>query len=89
MSLRSYVDLCLFIRMLRAEREAISAEAVEDLAHAADKERAVRVWRAQFSANPMVWFHEHYHYWQGLRLPFLFFYSAFSLRAVFTAFRDS
>ncbi len=66
----------------------MSAEAIDDLEHAADPERALRLWRAQFSANPFVWFHEHYHYWQGLRLPFLLWYASFSLRAVFTVFDE-
>jgi hypothetical protein len=86
--LRSHVDLCLFIRLIRAQRENISVADIDDLEHAQDQERALRLWRAQFNADPMVWFHEHYHYWQGLRLPFLFWYAAYSLRAVFTGFRD-
>ena len=88
MPLRSHVDLCLFVRMLRAEREPISADEIDDLEHAQDQERALRVWRKQYDSNPMVWFHEQYHYWQGLRLPFLFWYAAFSLRAVLTGFAE-
>jgi hypothetical protein len=88
MPLRSHVDLCLFIRMVRAEYESISDTALDDLEHSDDPERALRLWRDQLDNNPKLWFHEQYHYWQGLRLPFLFWYAAFSLRAIFTGLAD-
>jgi len=88
MPLRSHVDLCLFVRMVRAENESISTADLDNLGHAADSERVLQLWRSQFDSNPNVWFHEQYHYWQGLRLPFLFWYAAYSLRAILTGFAD-
>ncbi|RSL17212.1 hypothetical protein EDE15_2742 [Edaphobacter aggregans] len=88
MSLRSHVDMCLFVRIMRADVEHVSSQGIEDLDRAKDVEPALRLWRAQYEAHTTTWFHELYHYWQGLRLPFLFWFACYSFRWIMTGFRD-
>lgn len=80
MPVRSNVDLCLFIRLVSVARERILESEIADLLESDDPERAMRVWRSRFEASRTTLFHEGYHYWQGLRLPFLHWYATFAFR---------
>lgn len=80
MPVRSNVDLCLFIRLVSIAKERILESEIADLLESDDPERAMRVWRSRFEASRTTLFHEGYHYWQGLRLPFLHWYAAFAFR---------
>jgi len=83
MPVRSNVDLCLFIRLVSIARERILESEIADLLESDNPEKAMRVWRSRFDASRTTLFHEGYHYWQGLRLPFLHWYAAFAFRTSF------
>lgn len=88
MSYRSYVDPCLFIVFIHIHEEQVD----EDL------EEALKVFRPEHGAaigpilaklpdrNHQILFHETYHYWQGLRLPYLYRYALLSYRLMMQAF---
>jgi hypothetical protein len=87
-AIRSHIDLWLFVRIMRATSKDVPQEEIEELDKATDLEPAIRLWRKQYEAHPTTWFHELYHYWQGVRLPFLLWYASFSFRGAVTSFRD-
>lgn len=88
MPIRSNVDLCLFIRLISVAKERILESEIKDLAESSDPEKALRVWRSRFEASRTTLFHEGYHYWQGLRLPFLHWYAIFALRTSMLLLRE-
>lgn len=88
MPIRSNVDLCLFIRLVSIAKERILESEIADLAQSEDPEKALRVWRSRFEASRTTLFHEGYHYWQGLRLPFLHWYAIFAFRSSMIVLKD-
>ena len=88
MPIRSHVDMCLFVRFIHVIRENVSSEVIDLLVHSQDRESMFEAWRKQFIATPQVMFHEAYHFWQGLRLPFLYRYAMLSFRVMYLAFRQ-
>ncbi len=88
MPIRSHVDMCLFIRFIHVLRENVPSEVIDLLARSPDRESMFKAWREQFFATPQVMFHETYHFWQGLRLPFLYRYAVLSFRVMYQAFRQ-
>jgi hypothetical protein len=90
MALRSHVDPCQFLRTVYAPPGTISETTAQNLAEAgpADRDRLFQSWRQQFTSNPGLSFHETYHYWQGLRLPFLYWYALDTSRKMFLGFRE-
>lgn len=90
MNLRSHVDPCQFIRSIYAPPGAIANETLAELVTAAprDRERLFSAWRKHVVSNPRLAFHETYHYWQGLRLPFLFWYAVDVNRKMLLVFRE-
>ena len=87
MPVRSQVDPCLFIRIIEFEGGEIPPEAVQLLSDAPERERYFEAWRAQFARSPHLVFHEGYHFWQGVRLPFLTWYATAAFGAVLRLFR--
>jgi hypothetical protein len=87
---RSHVDPCQFIRWIYAPPGAISKQTLEELMDASpsDRERLFKLWRNHSRTTPRLIFHETYHYWQGLRLPFLLWYAIDVNRKMFLAFRE-
>jgi hypothetical protein len=53
-----------------------------------DTESLQSAWLKQFEARPNLFFHEIYHYWQGLQLPFLYKYAVLSHRVVIQAYAE-
>jgi hypothetical protein len=52
-----------------------------------DVDAAFAAWSQHHDANRALMFHETYHYWQGLRLPFLYRYAVAATRNIFLVFR--
>jgi hypothetical protein len=86
MPIRSHVDPCLFIRFIYIEGADVPVDVLTAIEGAPDQERYFRAWRAQYEATPHLIFHESYHFWQGLRLPYLYWYALLSFRAVIQGF---
>lgn len=83
MSIRSHVDPCLFIVVMHIKGEQLESNLVEYLnsTELSDGDQARTLLDLINSRSRQVLFHESYHYWQGLRLPFLY-------RNALGAFRD-
>lgn len=87
--MRSHVDPCAFVVFLHIDGTKIDGDLAKDL--------RTRVFQEGESAHellsrlPMrshqVRFHEEYHYWQGLRLPFVYRYATLALRQAMRAFK--
>jgi hypothetical protein len=87
--MRSHVDPCTFIVYIHIAGEQLAKDLVEGL----------RDFKPEQGKSPQplldrlpprthqVHFHEAYHYWQGLRLPFLYRYAFISFRNTFMAFK--
>lgn len=90
MNLRSHVDPCQFIRSIYAAPGAITDQTLAELMAAApgDRERLFSAWRNHVVSTPRLAFHETYHYWQGLRLPFLLWYAIDVNRKMLIVFRE-
>jgi len=86
MPIRSHVDPCLFARFIYVDGSVVSPAVLEQIEGAPDQERYFAAWRAQHESTPHVIFHEAYHFWQGLRLPYVYWYALLSFRGVAQAF---
>ncbi len=88
--LRSHVDPCLFVRTLYAGPGTIAKDTVDSFASAParDANRLFEAWRIHEKADLRRSFHETYHYWQGLRLPFLYLYGVHVNRGMMMLFRE-
>jgi hypothetical protein len=89
-AVRSHVDLCLFVRYMHANERDLEPEFASRLIQIdmSDKDAVWSAWTDYIIANPNVSFHETYHYWQGLRLPFLYRYAVLSSRITYLAFAE-
>ncbi|MGP4050871.1 hypothetical protein [Streptomyces sp. 2A115] len=86
MRIGSHVDLCMFICSMhvRFEERAPGVDAL--LAGRKDVSALRAAAELQTRASPKVFFHETCHFWQGLRLPFLYRYACLAVRAAYQAF---
>ena len=83
MPIRSHIDLCIFARFIHVRSANIAPEVEQLLETGAQRD----AWVNQFTSDLGMSFHEAYHFWQGLRLPFLHRYALLSFRVVAQAFR--
>jgi hypothetical protein len=88
MPLRSHIDLCFFVRFIHVPLRMVDAELRKSLNDEGDIDAAFAAWSEHHDANKALMFHETYHYWQGLRLPFLYRYAVAATRIIFLAFRE-
>jgi hypothetical protein len=86
--IRSHVDLCLFVRFIHVRPGDLAPEVEGILSEETQQtvESQREAWIKQFSHNLGLSFHEAFHFWQGLRLPFLYRYAQLSLRTINQAF---
>jgi hypothetical protein len=89
MTIRSHVDLCMFIRFMHVRFEDRTAGVGALLADRKDVSALRTAAELQTRASSKVFFHETYHFWQGLRLPFLYRYASLAIRAALQAFDDA
>lgn len=91
MPLRSHVDLCLFIPVVHIPAWQIPEHLDLALRTVKDPREAAAIafeWRDQSEAMRQLLFHETYHFWQGLRLPYLFRYALLAFLESVKAFRE-
>jgi hypothetical protein len=88
MPLRSHVDLSLFVRYVHVTGESVTQETLDSLERADNPNEAFAAWRSQLKDQFQVVFHETYHYWQGLRLPYLYWHAVSTTPLIFQAFRE-
>ncbi len=90
MAMRCHVDPCTFVMYMHITRDELSEDFVRQLtATQWQQGDSARQLLAQLPPRKQqVHFHEAYHFWQGLRLPFLFRYAFISFRQAFMAFKE-
>jgi hypothetical protein len=90
MAIRSHVDLCFFVRFVHMRRDQIPDTVLQTLLNKdrASREELSAAWVQQMSSTTQITFHESYHFWQGLRLPFLHRYAFLSLRVIWQGFKE-
>jgi hypothetical protein len=86
MPVRSHVDLCTFTRFMHAQRHDLDDAVVEALDQELPVEELRRLYWAQLNNQLSTSFHESYHFWQGLRLPYLHRYAVLTFVATSQAF---
>jgi hypothetical protein len=86
--MRSHVDPCSFVVFLHVDGERLDAELAKDLRHMIFQqgESPHELLNRLPMRSHQVRFHEVYHYWQGLRLPFVYRYATLALRQAMRAF---
>lgn len=88
MPIRSHVDMCTFIVFLHVTQDNIDI-ALEEAVKAVELRHGAKVDDVLEKLQPrskQIRFHENYHYWQGLRLPFLYRYAFISFFQMLKAF---
>jgi len=88
--MRSHVDMILFCSYLHIHADELDKSFVERIAKASSQE-LYDIWfeyRRSENKVAQLSFHETYHYYQGLTLPYLFWYSFGCMRGIFQIFRD-
>lgn len=89
MSFRSHLDLCSFISFIHIKNYEIAPN-LDDFIKALELRNEMPVAPILNQLSPrsrQVIFHETYHYWQGLRLPFTFRYAFLAIIRVAHGFR--
>ncbi len=88
MAMQSHVDPCLFIVYMHISGDLVDDDLAAALAGFEPKQGASP--RALLDALPsrsrQIQFHEAYHFWQGLRLPFMYRYAMIAFRQAVLAF---
>ena len=88
MAMQSHVDPCLFIVYMHISGDLVSDELAAALAGFEPTQGGSP--RALLDALPsrsrQIQFHEAYHFWQGLRLPFMYRYATIAFRQAVLAF---
>lgn len=88
--MRSHVDMILFCSYLQIRPDDLDADFTDRIKKASDNE-LYNLW-FEFSNREnkigQLSFHETYHYYQGLTLPYLFWYSFICVRGIFDVFRE-
>lgn len=86
--MRSHVNQSTFIQYLFVPASEEDLDLHDLLANREDKEALQNAWNRQSAKTPLLFFHETYHYWQGLRLPFLYRFAILSYRLMMQAYRE-
>lgn len=88
--MRSHVDPCTFVAHLHIAGGYVSDELAETLRSfkLEQGKSPEQVLRKLALRSQQIEFHETYHFWQGLRLPFLYRYALLSFRTAIQAFRE-
>jgi hypothetical protein len=88
--MRSHVDPCSFVVYVHIEGKRLDADLVSELRSYAFKQGESPqpiLSRLPFRTH-QIRFHEDYHFWQGLRLPFLYRYAMLSFHHAMQVFRQ-
>lgn len=88
MAIRSHVDLCFFVRFVHVRQDQIPPNVLQTLVSTnSTTDMLSDAWVEQMAATTQITFHETYHFWQGLRLPFLHRYALLSFFEIAQAFK--
>ena len=70
MIMRSHIDLGLFIQFVHVWGDRLPSD-IQTLLEEDSDRQLLNTWTKHLSTMPSYLFHEAYHFWQGLRLPFV------------------
>jgi len=88
MRIRSHIDLCFFVVFAHIPREQIGNELLQVIMTTPMHDGSLLdIGNRLPLRSHQVMFHENYHYWQGLRLPFLFRYAFLAFRKILIVFK--
>ncbi len=90
MTVRSHVDPFLFVVFMNVKRTHMDEE-IEEILRTISLEEGDSLDDLLHRLNPrqdQVSFHETYHYWQGLRLPFVLWHAILAFRIVALGFKE-
>ena len=90
MVMRSHVDPCTFVMYIHIAGDHLRTDLSEKLqSFQPEQDASLHSVLAHLTPRSrQVHFHEAYHFWQGLRLPFLFRYASLAFRQAFMAFKS-
>jgi hypothetical protein len=86
---RSHVEPSLGVVFLHVPQASVTQDLLRtvDQIASTDDENSTVLFDALPRRSQQVLFHEHYHFWQGLRLPFLHRYAFLSQHVVWSSFK--
>ena len=84
---RSHVEPSLGVLFLHVPRSAVTEELLRTADAIGPDADSSELVKALPRRSQQVLFHEHYHFWQGLRLPFLHRYAFSSQHVIWSAFK--
>lgn len=87
MPLRSHLDPVLLLPVLHVRDDAAFRALPPEVREETDAARRFAEWRRTSTGRGVI-FHETYHFWQGLRLPFMQWYSTFTLKVLAINFNE-
>lgn len=88
MPMKSHLDPCLFVVYMHVSGENLEDKlaSIVSALQLRNGESFSPVLESLAPRTKQVLFHEEYHFWQGLRLPFLYRYASLAYRTAFLAF---
>ncbi len=84
--MRSHVNQTTFVQYLYVRPGESDLDVADLLQDRRDTQSLGSALQRQLSSTPLLFFHETYHYWQGLRLPFLYRFAVLSHRLIWQAY---
>ena len=87
MAVRSHVDPATFIRIMYVDSAGLPSELLQTLEVEPDHDAFWKLWTSERSRRSDIHFHETYHFWQGVRLPYVHRYAILAFRRIFEGFR--
>ncbi len=90
MPMRSHVDPCTFVAFIHVPEELLDRALVDMLKGFIPEQGAslTHLLEKLPERSHQIQFHENYHFWQGLRLPFLYRYAMLAFRQASLAFKQ-
>ena len=88
MALRSHIDTWTFCKFIHVPHEMIDDRILQKVPGHQDKQALAEAFFLQYPKSERLLFHETYHVWQGIRLPYLHLYAAMMVRETFQTFRE-
>jgi hypothetical protein len=82
MPIRSHIDTWMFCKFINVNENDIDKAILNNYPDKKNKEQLFQTVNKQYLKSQNLIFHETYHFWQGLRLPFLHKYAILMLRGV-------
>jgi len=87
MAIRSHIDPATFVRILYIDCDGLDTKLVAALEAGPNHDAFHEVWKIERARRFDTVMHETYHFWQGVRLPYVHRYAVLSFWRIFHAFK--